>query len=231
MQMNSIFCGIEKLSLVDFDGKIACTLFTGGCNYRCPFCHNSPLIKEQPFLDLNEILAYLEKRKKMLDAVVISGGEPTLHKNLPDILKVLKELGYVIKLDTNGTNPKMLKELIEDKLIDYVAMDIKGSLNNYYLITGVNNPLLDNIKESINILKKSNIDFEFRTTLVKEYHTLEIINEMKELLKGTKKLYLQKFILRDTCLDQSLNEVDVNTAKEYKEILEQTILKVYLRGY
>ena len=231
MQMNSIFCGIEKLSLVDFDGKIACTLFTGGCNYRCPFCHNSPLIKEQPFLDLNEILAYLEKRKKMLDAVVISGGEPTLHKNLPDILKVLKELGYVIKLDTNGTNPKMLKELIEDKLIDYVAMDIKGSLNNYHLITGVNNPLLDNIKESINVLKKSNIDFEFRTTLVKEYHTLEIINEMKELLKGTKKLYLQKFILRDTCLDQSLNEVDVNTAKEYKEILEQTILKVYLRGY
>lgn len=231
MQMNSIFCGIEKLSLVDFDGKIACTLFTGGCNYRCPFCHNSPLIKEQPFLDLNEILTYLEKRKKMLDAVVISGGEPTLHKNLPDILKVLKELGYVIKLDTNGTNPKMLKELIEDKLIDYVAMDIKGSLNNYHLITGVNNPLLDNIKESINILKKSNIDFEFRTTLVKEYHTLEIINEMKELLKGTKKLYLQKFILRDTCLDQSLNEVDVNTAKEYKEILEQTILNVYLRGY
>lgn len=229
--MNSIFCGIEKLSLVDFDGKIACTLFTGGCNYRCPFCHNSPLIKEQPFLDLNEILTYLEKRKKMLDAVVISGGEPTLHKNLPDILKVLKELGYVIKLDTNGTNPKMLKELIEDKLIDYVAMDIKGSLNNYHLITGVNNPLLDNIKESINILKKSNIDFEFRTTLVKEYHTLEIINEMKELLKGTKKLYLQKFILRDTCLDQTLNEVDVNTAKEYKEILEQTILNVYLRGY
>ena len=229
--MNSIFCGIEKLSLVDFDGKLSCTLFTGGCNYRCPFCHNSPLIKEHPFLDLNEILDYLNKRKKMLDAVVISGGEPTLHKELPEILKLIKELGYIIKLDTNGTNPKMLKELIDNKLIDYVAMDIKGSLNNYHLITGVNNPLLENIKESINILTKSNIDYEFRTTLVKEYHTLDVINEMKELLKGTKKLYLQKFVLRETCLDQSLNEVDINLAKQYKEILEQAIEIVYLRGY
>lgn len=229
--MNSIFCGIEKLSLVDFDGKLSCTLFTGGCNYRCPFCHNSPLIKEQPFLDLNEILDYLNKRKKMLDAVVISGGEPTLNKELPEILKLIKELGYIIKLDTNGTNPKMLKELIDNKLIDYVAMDIKGSLNNYHLITGVNNPLLENIKESINILTKSNIDYEFRTTLVKEYHTLDVINEMKELLKGTKKLYLQKFVLRETCLDQSLNEVDINLAKQYKEILEQAIEIVYLRGY
>lgn len=229
--MNSIFCGMEKLSLVDFDGKLSCTLFTGGCNYRCPFCHNSPLIKEQPFLDLNEILDYLNKRKKMLEAVVISGGEPTLHKELPEILKLIKELGYIIKLDTNGTNPKMLKELIDNKLIDYVAMDIKGSLDNYHLITGVNNPLLENIKESINILTKSNIDYEFRTTLVKEYHTLDVINEMKELLKGTKKLYLQKFVLRETCLDQSLNEVDINLAKQYKEILEQAIEIVYLRGY
>lgn len=229
--MNSIFCGIEKMSLVDFDGKIACTLFTGGCNYRCPFCHNSPLINEQPFLDLNEIITYLEKRKRMLDAVVISGGEPTLHKSLPVILKVIKELGYVIKLDTNGTNPKMLKELIDNKLIDYVAMDIKGSLNNYHLITGVKNPLLDNIKESINILKQSNIDFEFRTTLVKEYHDIKTINEMKELLKGTKKIFLQKFVLRETCLDQSLNEIDILTATKYKEILEQSVENVYLRGY
>ena len=231
MQMNSIFCGIEKMSLVDFDGKIACTLFTGGCNYRCPFCHNSPLINEQSFLDLNEILTYLEKRKRMLDAVVISGGEPTLHKDLPVILKVIKELGYVIKLDTNGTNPQMLKELIEKKLVDYVAMDIKGSLNIYHLITGVKNPLLDNIKESINILKQSNIDFEFRTTLVKEYHDLKTINEMKELLKGTKKLFLQKFVLRETCLDQSLNEIDILTATKYKEILEKSVENVYLRGY
>ena len=229
--MNSSFCGIEKLSLVDFDGYISCTLFTSGCNYRCPFCHNSPLIKEQPSLNMEEILNYLSVRKKMLDAVVITGGEPTLHKELPSVLKQIKDLGYIIKLDTNGTNPKMLKELIDKKLIDYVAMDIKASSNCYSLVTGVINPFLDNIKESINILKTSNINFEFRTTLVKEFHSLDSINEMKELVSGSKKLYLQKFVLRDTCLNQKLHEVDLETAKCYKSILEEVVEKVNLRGY
>jgi pyruvate formate lyase activating enzyme len=229
--MNSIFCGIEKLSLVDFDGYISCTLFTSGCNYRCPFCHNSPLIEEQPSLKMEEILNYLSVRKKMLDAVVITGGEPTLHKELPSVLKQIKDLGYIIKLDTNGTNPKMLKELIDKKLIDYVAMDIKASSNCYSLVTGVINPFLDNIKESINILKTSNINFEFRTTLVKEFHSLDSINEMKELVSGSKKLYLQKFVLRDTCLNQKLHEVDLETAKCYKSILEEVVEKVSFRGY
>lgn len=229
--MNSIFCGIEKLSLVDFDGYVACTLFTGGCNYRCPFCHNSPLIHHQPTIDLNEIFDYLNKRKKMIDAVVITGGEPTIHKELPDIIKLIKNLGFKIKLDTNGTNPKMLKELISNKLIDYVAMDIKTSFKTYYLVTGVNTPLLDSVKESINILKTSNIDFEFRTTLVKEFHNLDTINEMKELVNGAKKLFLQKFVLRDTCLNQDLHKVDINTAKEYKVLLEEVVEKVTLRGY
>lgn len=229
--MNSIFCGIEKLSLVDFDGYISCTLFTSGCNYRCPFCHNSPLIEEQPSLNMEEILNYLSVRKKMLDAVVITGGEPTLHKELPSVLKQIKDLGYIIKLDTNGTNPKMLKELINKKLIDYVAMDIKASSNCYSLVTGVINPFLNNIKESINILKTSNINFEFRTTLVKEFHSLDSINEMKELVSGAKKLYLQKFVLRDTCLNQKLHEVDLETAKCYKSILEEVVEKVTLRGY
>lgn len=229
--MNSIFCGIEKLSLVDFDGYISCTLFTSGCNYRCPFCHNSPLIEEQPSLNMEEILNYLSVRKKMLDAVVITGGEPTLHKELPNVIKQIKDLGYIIKLDTNGTNPKMLKELIDKNLIDYVAMDIKASSNCYSLVTGVINPFLDNIKESINILKTSNINFEFRTTLVKEFHSLDSINEMKELVSGSKKLYLQKFVLRDTCLNQKLHELDLETANTYKSILEEVVEKVSLRGY
>lgn len=229
--MNSIFCGIEKLSLVDFDGYVACTLFTGGCNYRCPFCHNSPLIDNQPTISFDEILTYLNKRKKMIDAVVITGGEPTLHNELPELIKQIKELGFIIKLDTNGTNPKMLKELIDSKLIDYIAMDIKSSFNSYNIVTGVNNPLLNNVKQSIDILKTSKIDYEFRTTLVKEYHDLNTINEMKELLQGSKKLFLQKFVLRDTCLNQNLHEVDMNIANSYKEILESTISKVLLRGY
>ena len=180
---------------------------------------------------MEEILNYLSVRKKMLDAVVITGGEPTLHKELPSVLKQIKDLGYIIKLDTNGTNPKMLKELIDKKLIDYVAMDIKASSNCYSLVTGVINPFLDNIKESINILKTSNINFEFRTTLVKEFHSLDSINEMKELVSGAKKLYLQKFVLRDTCLNQKLHEVDLETAKCYKSILEEVVEKVFLRGY
>lgn len=229
--MNSIFCGMEKISLVDFDGYVACTLFTGGCNYRCPFCHNSPLIKSQPTIDMDEIITYLTKRKKMIDAVVITGGEPTLHIELPDVIKQIKSLGFIIKLDTNGTNPKMLKELLDNKLIDYVAMDIKTSLNNYPIVTGVINPLLDNVKQSINILKNSNINYEFRTTLVKEYHDINTINEIKELIKGSKKLFLQKFVLRDTCLNQLLHEVDLDTANKYKEELKKTIEEVNLRGY
>ena len=229
--MNSIFCGIEKLSLVDFDGYVSCTLFTGGCNYQCPFCHNSPLIKTQPTIELEEIFAYLNKRKKMIDAVVITGGEPTLHKELPVFIKQIKDLGFIVKLDTNGTNPKMLKELIDEKLIDYVAMDIKTSLDNYHIVTNTINPKLENIKESINILKSNNFDYEFRTTLVKEYHNLNVIKEMKILLKDTKKLFLQKFVLRDTCLNQNLNEVEKDVAEKFKKELEETINKVYLRGY
>lgn len=229
--MMNIFCGMEKLSLVDFDGYLACTLFTGGCNYRCPFCHNSPLIDMQSPLEFEEILKFLNSRKKMLDAVVITGGEPTLHPILPDVIKKIKELGFKIKLDTNGTNPTMLKELIDNKLIDYVAMDIKTSLNNYHIVTGTVNPLLDKVKESINILKTSGIDYEFRTTLVKEYHTEEEIYKIKELLVDAKKLYLQKFVLRETCLNQNLNEVDKDTANNYKTILESAIKQVYLRGY
>lgn len=229
--MMNIFCGMEKLSLVDFDGHLACTLFTGGCNYRCPFCHNSPLIHMQAPLKFDEIMKFLNSRKKMLDAVVITGGEPTLHHVLPDVIKKIKELGFKIKLDTNGTNPTMLKELIDNKLIDYVAMDIKTSLNEYHIVTGTANPLLDKIKESIDILKTSGIDYEFRTTLVKEYHTEKAIHEIKELLVGAKKLYLQKFVLRETCLNQYLHEIDKDTANNYKTILESAINQVHLRGY
>ena len=229
--MNNIFCGMEKLSLVDFDGKLSCTLFTGGCNYKCPFCHNSPLMSMQQTIDFEEILNFLKSRKKMLDAVVITGGEPTLHQNLPIIIKKIKDLGYLIKLDTNGTNPKMLKELIDNKLIDYVAMDIKTSFNNYNLVTNTLNPLIDNVKESLNILKTTNINYELRTTLVKEYHSKDIILEMKELVDGAPKLFLQKFILRDACLDQSLHEVPYEVAIEYIDILKQSVKEIKLRGY
>lgn len=234
--MNNIFCGIEKLSLVDFDKKLSCVLFISGCNFKCPFCHNSSLMNvTNDNLDFSDIKDYLIKRKKMIDAVVITGGEPTLRKELPSIIKEIKDLGYLIKLDTNGTNPTMLKQLIDDKLIDYVAMDIKTGLSNYHIVSGVvltqaeiNN---SKIKESINILKSSNIDYEFRTTLVKEYHSKDVINEMKELVDGAPKLFLQKFILRETCLDQSLHEVPRDVAEEYIDILKHSVKEIKLRGY
>ena len=234
--MNNIFCGIEKLSLVDFDKKLSCVLFISGCNFKCPFCHNSSLMNvTNDNIDFNEIKDYLIKRKKMIDAVVITGGEPTLRKELPSIIKEIKDLGYLIKLDTNGTNPTMLKQLIDDKLIDYVAMDIKTGISNYHIVCGVsaNQSQINiaKIKESINVLKSSNINYEFRTTLVKEYHSKDIILEMKELVDGAPKLFLQKFILRDACLDQSLHEVPYEVAIEYIDIFKQSVKEIKLRGY
>ena len=136
--MNNIFCGMKKLSLVDFEKKLSCVLFVSGCNFKCPFCHNSSLMKViDDNIEFEEIKSYLVSRKKMLDAVVISGGEPTLRKELPFVIKEIKQLGYLIKLDTNGTNPVMLKKLIDEKLIDYVAMDIKADFVNYPLVAGI----------------------------------------------------------------------------------------------
>lgn len=231
--MNNIFCGMEKLSLVDFEKKLSCVLFVSGCNFKCPFCHNSSLMNVvDDNIEFEKIKSYLVSRRKMLDAVVISGGEPTQREELPLIINEIKQLGYLIKLDTNGTNPLMLKKLIDEKLIDYVAMDIKADMANYAHVSGTNNNIyLEKIKKSIDILKNSNIDYEFRTTLVLEYHTIDVIESMKELIDGSSKLFLQKFVLRDSCLDQSLHEVPYDVAKQYKEILEKNIKEVKLRGY
>lgn len=230
--MKSIFVGIEKLSLVDYDGKLSCVLFTDGCNFRCPFCHNSPLIGyNNVHLDDEEIFEYLEMRKKIIEAVVISGGEPTLKKELNDYLFKIKKMGFLVKLDTNGTNPNLIKEVIEKGLVDYIAMDIKNGSSGYKEITGNVSFEFEKIKESINILINSSINYEFRTTLVQEYHTKEDIVEIGTLIVGAKKIALQKFVLRDTCLNQSLHEVEKEQAEIFKSILEQTVKNVILRGY
>lgn len=225
--------GIEKLSLVDFDGHITCTLFTSKCNYRCPFCHNAPLLEVNNGKKVSEevIFDYLIKRKGLIDTVTISGGEPTLDKDLVNFIKKIKDLGYLVKLDTNGTNFAVVKKLCEEKLIDYVAMDIKSSLSGYPLATGCENFYEKDIKNSIQFLIDGNIDYEFRTTLVYEIHSFSDIEEMKELLKGAKRLYLQRFIDSGNCIAEGLTEVDKDTAIKYKEILEQTINKVELRNY
>lgn len=232
--MSKEFYGFEKLSLVDLQDFLACTLFTGGCNFRCPFCHNSALVidydKYQTF-DFDEIMEYLRLRKNMLDAVVISGGEPTLLDELEDKIRQIKELGYFIKFDTNGSNLKVVKNLVDKKLIDYVAMDIKNCKDRYNETIGLDNYSFDKIQESIDYLKANNVDYEFRTTLVSELHSLDDIKKMGELVKGAKKLYLQKFVDHESCIKDGFHEVPKEVALEYKKVLEKYVDKVYLRGY
>ena len=226
--------GIEKLSLVDYEGKIAMTLFTAGCNFRCPFCHNSTLATGERLGDEipeSEIFGYLNKRKGILNAVCITGGEPTLNKNLPAFIARIKKQGLCVKLDTNGTNPDMLEALVENKLVDYVAMDIKSGKLGYPLTTGIENIDLTSIQKSIDYLMKDKVDYEFRTTLVDELHSEEDVEEMAKWLAGAKKLYLQKFKDSGDCIAEELHEVPLKTAEKYREILSKTIEKVELRNY
>ena len=163
--------GFQKLTLLDFPGKVSCIIFTQGCNFKCPYCQNSGLIghENEYLIPEEEIFSYLKKRQGILDGIVISGGEPTVQKDLDQFMRKVKELGYQIKLDTNGSNPDLIKKLLDEELVDYVAMDIKNVLSEYKDVTGVK-VLEEKIKKSIKILQKSNIDHEFRTTIIKNIH-------------------------------------------------------------
>ena len=225
--------GMEKLSLVDYDGLCACTLFTGACPFRCPYCHNAPLVLSQPSaLDEKEIFAHLEKRRGVLDGVVISGGEPTINADLPEFIADIKSrFGYKIKLDTSGYNPDMLERLISGKLIDYVAMDIKNSYENYDITVGIENFDTSGIKKSVDILKRGGVDYEFRTTLVAELHDRNDIVKMAEAAKGAPRYYLQKFTDSGNCIASGLTVVPAEVAKEYLEIIRPHVCEAELRGY
>lgn len=229
----SDFVSIEKLSLVDYDGKIACTLFTESCNFRCPFCHNKDLALSTASVNIpfEEVLSFLKSRVNKLEGVVITGGEPTLMFELADKIKAIKDLGFLVKLDTNGYKPETLEFLINNKLIDYVAMDIKNSLDKYDLTTGINNIKQEKILKSISILKEGKVDYEFRTTLVKEFHTINDIKEIASLLTGAKKYFLQKYVASENCINENLHHVDYDVVKEFESVLKENIDFVGLRGY
>lgn len=231
--MANDFVGMDKLSLLDFEDRMSCVLFSKACNFRCPFCHNGlTVLESDETIPWKEVMEYLKLRRPMLDAVVVSGGEPTLLPNLINKLKDIKSLGYEIKLDTNGTNPDLVKEYIDSHLIDYVAMDIKNSEEKYPLTAGVKHVDIDSVKKTIKLLKEAGIAYEFRTTLVKEYHQNdEDIKGIGKLIKGARIIYLQKFVDRESCIQKGLHEVDEETAKKYKDILLQYVDKVELRGY
>ena len=210
--------GFQKTTLLDYPSKVAATVFTGGCNFRCPFCHNASLVTHiDPENDISEaeLLDYLKKRKGILDGICITGGEPTLQSDLADFCKKVKEIGLLIKLDTNGTRPDLLKSLIDGGLIDYVAMDIKNSKEAYALTCGISE-FPQGVEKSVEILMNANIPYEFRTTVVKEFHTKESIEALCKWIKGAKKYYLQSFTDSGDLISDGLSSC---TAEEMEELL------------
>lgn len=214
-------CGFQKTTLLDYPEHVAATIFLGGCNFRCPFCHNRDLVlhpdEAEPFSE-DEILSYLRKRKGILQGVCITGGEPTLSSDLPLFIRKIKELDYLVKLDTNGSNPDMLKQLYRAHLIDYVAMDIKSGLSGYGHVCGLpemSEQMISNIRESIRFLIKETdalrFQYEFRTTCVAELHTKESFRQIGKLIEGAGKFYLQSYVDSDHILSYE------NTISDHSE--------------
>lgn len=225
-----LISGIQKLTLLDYPGKTACTVFCYGCNFLCPFCHNALLVTEkaESFIPEEEILAFLKKRQGILDGVCVTGGEPTLQKDIKAFLKKIKEMGFLVKLDTNGYKPDLLKEIIDEGLCDYVAMDIKNTAEKYSLTVGKKIDT-DKILQSISILKEGKVPCEFRTTVVKDFHTEEDIEEIAELLKGDIPYYLQQFKDSGQLIEENLSaytkEEMIILTEKAKAILPNTSLR------
>ena len=214
-----IIGGIQKTTLTDFPQKIAAIVFTQGCNFRCGYCHNPELLEfNKTNFEVREFLEFLKTGQGKLDGVVITGGEPTLQNGLYDFIKNIKDLNFEVKLDTNGTNPKILEKLINDNMLDYIAMDIKAPLKKYPEITGVDVNIKD-IQKSIKIIMNSGIDYEFRTTVVKSMLTIDDIIDIGKMLKGAKRYYLQKFV-STKIYNTDLNNAETYTNEEFTNICE-----------
>ena len=226
--------GIDKLSLLDYEDKVSVVLFSQTCNMRCPFCHNGEAIlgaSKEDEIGFNEILDFLKTRRGLIDAVVFTGGEPTLENDLKVKIKAVRDLGFLIKLDTNGTNPEIVNNLLDEGLVDYVAMDIKNCPSLYAETVGLKCVNIENIKKSISIIMKKAPDYEFRTTLVKEFHEKMDYQEFLNLIKGAKRLFLQKFVDREGCIKKGLHDVDEVEASKLRDYLSSEIPEVNLRGY
>ncbi len=232
--MQFLIGGIKKTSLLDYPDKIAAIVFTKGCNFNCGYCHNPSLLSactEGDKYSVENFLDFLKTRRGLLDAVVISGGEPTLQKDLPLFAEKIKNLGFLIKLDTNGSSPDVVKTLVLSELVDYVAMDIKAPLEKYSQITRVNIDT-QKISESINFIINSGVDYEFRTTVLKNMLSFDDFIKIAEMIKGAKKYYLQKFEVKSDINDNSLiNEVSYSNEEFIKitELLKKSIQNVELR--
>lgn len=226
------FVGIDKFSLLDYDENVSVVLFAPTCNFRCPFCHNGEsVLNSSTPIKFGDILSYLESRVGLVDAVVISGGEPTLMDDLIEKIELIRKLGFKIKLDTNGSNPDVLENILSRGLIDYVAMDVKNSPEQYSLTSGCAKINIEKIAKSLQILKDSGISYELRTTIVKEFHNDKSIEEMGEFIKGADKLFIQKFVDRDGVIQKGLHEISLEEANHFKSVLSKFVKNVELRGY
>lgn len=226
-------CGLNKTTLLDYPGRVAATVFLGGCNFRCPFCHNASLVTEpdsQPQLSREEVLLFLKKRAGLLDGVCVTGGEPTLAPDLPDFLCKIKELGLLVKLDTNGYRPDVTKALINEGLVDHIAMDIKSSLSGYSLATGRPDLPVEPVMESISLLMNGTIEYEFRTTVVGGLHTEKDFREIGQLLKRCRAYFLQPFVDSGDILAKGFTAPSRDMLDLCLRILKPTIPNAALRG-
>ena len=224
--------GLQKMTLLDFPGRVACTVFLGGCDYRCPFCHNYELAdgSAKPVMEAEELLAFLKKRRGLLDGVAFTGGEPCLHPDLAELMRRVRDLGYAVKLDTNGAHPDRLAAILEEGLADYVAMDVKNSPEKYARTVGLDRIDLAPIRESVSLLMAGETDYEFRTTVVDQLHEAADFEAIGGWIAGARRYFLQAFIDRDTVPFGNLSAPPVERLREYREIACRYVPDTQLRG-
>ena len=224
--------GLQKMTLLDFPGRVACTVFLGLCDFRCPYCHNFELVDGTavPLMEEEEFFSFLSKRKGLLDGVAVTGGEPTIHADLPEFLRRIRSLGFPVKLDTNGYHPGMLRRLLDEKLIDYAAMDIKNSPEKYASTAGRETLDLSPVRESIALLMGSGTDYEFRTTVVKEFHEQRECEEIGKMIEGAGKYFLQSFTDRDSVPFGGLSAASKEEMLLYADTARKYVRQVSLRG-
>ena len=224
--------GLQKMTLLDFPGAVACTVFLGGCDFRCPFCHNFELVdgSAQPLMDDEELLSFLAKRKGLLDGVAFTGGEPCLHVGLPDLLEKIRAMGFATKLDTNGYHPERLQEILNRGLVDYVAMDVKNSPAKYAATCGLETVDLDKVRRSIQLLMDCPADYEFRTTVVAELHEASDFEAIGAMIAGARRYFLQSFTDRDSVPFGNLHAPSAQTLRSYADIVRPYVPDTSLRG-
>ncbi len=223
--------GLQKLTLLDFPGHVACTVFTLGCNFRCPFCHNTPLVltAETPVYDTEEFFRFLEKRRGLIDGVAVTGGEPLLQKDIADFLRRIKTMGYAVKLDTNGAFPGVLKELTEQGLVDYVAMDVKNAPEKYEMTAGCSG-ILEPVRESVAFLLSGAVPYEFRTTAVAELHTEADFREIGKWISGCEHYYIQQFADSGDILAPGMSQPPAEMMEKYLQAAREHVPSASLRG-